>query len=864
MFFGAGIFSQGMPREIPLFNRDWSGRLAAFFLVCYALLPGCASDPELSEQNLLRTLPAARIVEETTWVDLGEGWARPFLKRGWAGDETVPLSAAFAGDQTFVWTVNGPADILFFVADVRPLDLELAIRAFEYPGASEGEVAVEVNGQLAGKISLEGDRLWRLLLWPELLKIGENHLRIVPSRSVLVSDVIPGSKDPRRLGVALFHVRFGEPDGNGFPRFSDLVGKVTSRIPLFPHWVPGIDEGAPGRSEPPQGELELAAPASASWELPLLLGGSLEYEFSLESPTDALVQLEWRLSGGKIEPVAEFALGHGWFSHLSASGRLDLPRGRGELILRVRSGEARVPRPKVRIRRLVVHTVPPAEAPDILFITLDTFRADHLGAYGHPAIRTPNMDRLFRLGTLYSDIHSQTPITGPSHSAIFTGRYPLTTGVRNNAQPLVAREETLAEILRACGWRTAAVVSLAVLHSSLGFAQGFDLYDDWFRDPWWRIASAVTRGAMERLHAFPDDSPFFLWVHYSDPHEPYTSPGSVGAPVELILNDKVVATYNPRSGRYLEIQVDVPSGASRLVFRSVVSGSKEAKSVQIRKLALASPETGISYGAGFSGPGRNGCYRFTGRGVVDILNKGHAKSGLVLGFWALESIDRARALEAYAQEVEFVDSELGLLLEAVEKKSPRRETLVVVTNDHGEGLWNHGFPGHVEQLYQESVHSPFLLYLPGRLEAAVENLPGQHVDERPTLLSLLGLPERGDVQGRVLPLHFVGGPNAALSWAGGNKEIFLQSFMPESTQERRALLREGWKLIWSQGWDRLELYNVPKDPGEERNVANDWPRRVAELKLRLEQLEEEAKGRLLGTDVDEAELEKLRALGYVR
>lgn len=175
------------------------------------------------------------------------------------------------------------------------------------------------------------------------------------------------------------------------------------------------------------------------------------------------------------------------------------------------------------------------ERPDVYLITLDTTRADHIGCYGHEAIETPAIDRLAAEGTLYENAFTAVPITLPSHTAMLTGTYPAYHGVRENGGFYVPEElETLAEVLGAKGYDTAAFVGAFPLDSQTGLDQGFDLYDDnyssrldhhprlrRFFDE--RPAADVARAAMAWIDQ-RGRRPFFLWTHFFDPHQPQTPP----------------------------------------------------------------------------------------------------------------------------------------------------------------------------------------------------------------------------------------------------------------------------------------------------------------------------------------------------
>ncbi|MCH9650251.1 MAG: sulfatase-like hydrolase/transferase [Deltaproteobacteria bacterium] len=178
---------------------------------------------------------------------------------------------------------------------------------------------------------------------------------------------------------------------------------------------------------------------------------------------------------------------------------------------------------------------------NVLVVTLDTTRADFLGCYGKESARTPNLDRLAAEGALFTQAFSAAPVTLPSHSTLFTGTYPLLHGVRDNGLfKLPLERTTLAEVLSARGYATAAVIGAFPLTREFGLDQGFDLYDDHIT-----VAAEDYRGQMRadgkgfffderpaervndailpwlRTHG---DGPFFAWIHYWDAHHPHIPP----------------------------------------------------------------------------------------------------------------------------------------------------------------------------------------------------------------------------------------------------------------------------------------------------------------------------------------------------
>ncbi|HYV86664.1 MAG TPA: sulfatase [Patescibacteria group bacterium] len=165
-----------------------------------------------------------------------------------------------------------------------------------------------------------------------------------------------------------------------------------------------------------------------------------------------------------------------------------------------------------------------APRPSVVLITIDTLRADHLGCYGYARATTPHIDALAKESLLFERAFTTLPRTTQSIASIMTGRYPKSHGARGLFSRLPATNQTLAEILKERGYATAAVVSNTFLRPGQGFEQGFDTYDNpenrWDADS----AMAITAGAIKWLDAGGDGRPFFLWVHYLDPHWRYTPP----------------------------------------------------------------------------------------------------------------------------------------------------------------------------------------------------------------------------------------------------------------------------------------------------------------------------------------------------
>jgi choline-sulfatase len=199
-------------------------------------------------------------------------------------------------------------------------------------------------------------------------------------------------------------------------------------------------------------------------------------------------------------------------------------------------------------------------APNVLLITIDTLRADHLGCYGAKEIQTPTLDALARDGIVFSGAVSQVPLTWPSHAAILTGLYPFQNGVQDfTGQPLDARFRSVAQAFRKSGYSTGAVVSAFVLDRSWGLARGFDYYDDAFAPEAFvnrnlglvdrRAGDSVTR-ALAWLKKNPH-KPFFFWLHLYDPHSPYDPPEPYRTQYESHPYDGEIAYADHELGRLI-------------------------------------------------------------------------------------------------------------------------------------------------------------------------------------------------------------------------------------------------------------------------------------------------------------------------
>jgi arylsulfatase A-like enzyme/Tfp pilus assembly protein PilF len=204
-------------------------------------------------------------------------------------------------------------------------------------------------------------------------------------------------------------------------------------------------------------------------------------------------------------------------------------------------------------------------APNVILITIDTVRADHLGCYGGVNIETPTLDALAHDGIVFERAISQVPLTWPSHAAILTGTYPFQNGVQDfTGQPLAPQFRSIAQAFKQQGYATGAVVSAFVLDRSWGLARGFDFYDDAFsaqafqqkdiglvdRKAGESVTHALNWLNQEGLHKAPR-RPFFFWLHLYDPHSPYDPPEPYRTQYRSHLYDGEIAYTDYELGRLI-------------------------------------------------------------------------------------------------------------------------------------------------------------------------------------------------------------------------------------------------------------------------------------------------------------------------
>ncbi len=446
--------------------------------------------------------------------------------------------------------------------------------------------------------------------------------------------------------------------------------------------------------------------------------------------------------------------------------------------------------------------------PNIILIFLDALRADHLGCYGYDRPTSPAIDGLARGGVLARNVIPQSPGTFPSVHSILTSKYA-SRFFLNPRLSLPEEELTLAEILKENGYRTAAFSSQPLIVS--------------------RTEEGICGGGFEQgFDLFDETGPDgkrWKW-------EWKTPEGIIKKAVRWL-------DENYRSKFFLFLYIMDPHDKYR---------SPEPFNT------LFDPD-------------------YRGRKMVKKGHASHYEQKILAGKESkLTGRDVEHLAALYDGEIRYADSEIAKLLKRLEELGISRDTLVIITSDHGEEFFEHRGLKHCYTLYNELLNVPLILSWPAKLPRG-EVLDGyliQSIDILPTILGLVGIEEPSGLEGEsLLPLI--------------NKEEtdWRESALSEAPFiDGKALITKKWKYIHRFGTDLLhghlcprykfgcELYDLESDPGEKNNLYEREPERaarmLADLLDKIPPAEKERLESKLGLKLEQAAREKLESLGYLQ
>ncbi len=394
-----------------------------------------------------------------------------------------------------------------------------------------------------------------------------------------------------------------------------------------------------------------------------------------------------------------------------------------------------------------------AERPNVLLVSIDSLRRDHVSAYGYqnplrPDLSTmPAVDRLAAEGVLFLDAVSTTSWTLPAHVALLTGLPDRVHGVTGPEERLDPALDTLAELLRARGWATAGFFSGPNLHPAFGFGQGFDRYVN---------CSEIH----VPLDAFSTEDPDAIAPYHRDSHSGLTSPR---------LFDESAAWIRERVG----------AGERFFAFVHWWDPHYDYAPAEEYR-ALFDPS--------YSG-------RATGENWI------HSRE-----VWSQREM--GHILSLYDAEIRYTDDHVARLLALLDELGVADDTLVVVTSDHGDEFYEHGKKGHQRTLYDESVRIPLVMRWPGHLPAGVRPQGQARIqDVLPTVADLCDVPAPAYVAGRSLrPL-----------WEDPEHPGFPQHLDLDVAFRgfRLSGLRlSDRKVVWDHEAGEGLVFDLERDPGE--------------------------------------------------
>ena len=490
------------------------------------------------------------------------------------------------------------------------------------------------------------------------------------------------------------------------------------------------------------------------------------------------------------------------------------------------------------------------EPPNVIVVVVDTLRADYV--HGGHGVRTPALDGLAADGVAFELAFAHAPMTLPAHTALFSSRYPHVSGTEVNGHPVDAALPLFAEWLRAAGYHTAGVVSIGTLkprRDGDGLARGFAHYDDRTQDlP--RAHDAHAR-LLPVVRELPRRAPFFLFAHYSDPHTPYNAHGTASCEVELRLDDVALERLDVADMQSLERELSVAPGEHRL---EVVARTPATDDPERAWRAFGAPRIELRQ-AGEPLPFRvEGSAKRSEHLALVFENATASEQRIVVDLWIHDAPRKEEREPRYRLEVEYVDRSIGELVAELKRLDLYDDSLIVFTSDHGEGLGDHGHPGHVRYLYDEAIRVPLIVKLPRdhpatpRLHAARTRI-ARHVDVVPTILELLGLEPLPGQMGRSL-------------FDEREHVHFAETRENEAPQDLVALRDERYKLIYRVRDDAFEMYDLERDPGELQDVFDELGDARASWQSQLRQMGARHRVLELG-ELDPETQAMLEALGYV-
>jgi arylsulfatase A-like enzyme len=453
---------------------------------------------------------------------------------------------------------------------------------------------------------------------------------------------------------------------------------------------------------------------------------------------------------------------------------------------------------------------------NIVLVVVDTLRADYVDPTAQRA-DMPNLAAFAKEAVAFPLAFTHAPMTLPAHTALFSARTPMHTGVINNGQSVAQELPLLSEWLEKQGYVSQAAVSLATLWP-FGRNQGVDRGFEHFDRGEGSISSATdtNRDLGAILDSSLEREPFFVFAHYAEPHEPYESHGLVQTLADIRWDDQPLETVTTSEWTLRRHDLTLAPGTNRLEIHSPNDFKVRSLSFAVRGKRLP-----IKF--------EKGALLVQGEELVaTVENPDSAPQLASMELW-LHDVPSLTELPArYRREAEAADAAFGNLVAMLKKRKLYDSSLIVFTSDHGEALGEHGVVGHVVNLHDEMLHIPLMIKLPkgheGRhwLERSQRSLV-RLIDVVPTILDALSLPPLPGQEGSSL-------------MADGDRTLLAQTFRPEAPRTLFALRDQRTKLVYDVEADAFHMYDLIGDPDEMHDIFGKagaqrlaWQKQLREL-----------------------------------
>jgi len=448
------------------------------------------------------------------------------------------------------------------------------------------------------------------------------------------------------------------------------------------------------------------------------------------------------------------------------------------------------------------------ERPNILWICTDQQRFDTLGCYGNDVVETPVLDSLADRGIRFDQCFSQSPVCTPSRASFLTGRYPRTTGCRQNGQPVPESERFVTQILAERGYNCGLAGKLHVSPSDR--------------------ESVESQSVSEPLRRVDDGYSEFHWSH--SPTDPHPS----NAYHKWLKREGVSVTPSPYEGsEHVRTWVDPEYHQTTWCIEEAANFIEAHESHDdpwLFSLNLFDPHPPFD-------PPESYLERYVDR-LDEIHEPNYERSELDdkpqvqrdkhrgdnnrggPPFVDVSDDDHMLIRAAYYAMVDLIDDQIGRLFETLEQTGQREDTLVVFMSDHGEMLGDHGLYAKGPYFYDPAVRVPLIVSQPGVVRGGMESdAIVELVDVAPTLLEAAGIDRPTGMQGRSLWSAVTGEIDINDHRDSAYCEFYNASTQHTDPRAYATMVRtDDYKLVSVHGRDEGELYDLASDPDEMKNL----------------------------------------------